>query len=65
MKISCATVHVVIPESDAGAIVMRGAVAVADDDTAAVNRYAQMGFRPHSHIERFFGTTGLLILSRE
>lgn len=37
----------------------------SDDDTAAVNRYAQMGFRPHSHIERFFGTTGLLILSRE
>ena len=34
MKISGATVHFVIPETDAGPIVMQGAVAVADDDTA-------------------------------
>ncbi len=32
-KISGATVHFVIPETDAGPIVMQGAVAVADDDT--------------------------------
>ena len=34
MKISGATVHFVIPETDAGPILMQGAVAVADDDTA-------------------------------
>ena len=33
MKISGATVHFVIPETDAGPIVMQGAVAVRDDDT--------------------------------
>jgi phosphoribosylglycinamide formyltransferase-1 len=33
VKISSATVHFVIPETDAGPIVMQGAVAVADDDT--------------------------------
>src|SRR3954454_5171364 len=35
VKISGATVHFVIPETDAGPIVMQGAVAVRDDDTAA------------------------------
>jgi phosphoribosylglycinamide formyltransferase-1 len=34
VKISGATVHFVIPETDAGPIVMQGAVMVADDDTA-------------------------------
>ena len=34
VKISRATVHFVIPETDAGPIVMQGAVAVRDDDTA-------------------------------
>jgi phosphoribosylglycinamide formyltransferase-1 len=34
VKISGATVHFVIPETDAGPIVMQGAVAVQDDDTA-------------------------------
>jgi phosphoribosylglycinamide formyltransferase-1 len=34
VKISGATVHFVIPETDAGPIVMQGAIAVADDDTA-------------------------------
>jgi phosphoribosylglycinamide formyltransferase-1 len=34
VKISGATVHFVIPETDAGPIVMQGAVAVADDDTS-------------------------------
>jgi phosphoribosylglycinamide formyltransferase-1 len=34
VKISGATVHFVIPETDAGPIVMQGAVPVADDDTA-------------------------------
>ena len=34
VKISGATVHFVIPETDAGPIVMQGAVAVAADDTA-------------------------------
>jgi len=33
VKISGATVHFVIPETDAGPIVMQGAVRVADDDT--------------------------------
>ncbi len=34
VKISGATVHFVIPETDAGPIIMQGAVGVADDDTA-------------------------------
>src|ERR1700739_2774699 len=34
VKISGATVHFVIPETDAGPIVMQGAVAVGDGDTA-------------------------------
>ena len=34
MKISGATVHFVIPETDAGPILMQGAVAVHDDDSA-------------------------------
>ncbi|HTB04235.1 MAG TPA: phosphoribosylglycinamide formyltransferase [Bradyrhizobium sp.] len=34
VKISGATVHFVIPETDAGPILMQGAVAVFDDDTA-------------------------------
>jgi phosphoribosylglycinamide formyltransferase 1 len=34
VKLSGATVHFVIPETDAGPIVMQGAVGVADDDTA-------------------------------
>ena len=33
MKISGATVHFVIPETDAGPILMQGAVGVRDDDT--------------------------------
>jgi phosphoribosylglycinamide formyltransferase 1 len=33
VKLSGATVHFVIPETDAGPIVMQGAVAVSDDDT--------------------------------
>jgi phosphoribosylglycinamide formyltransferase-1 len=33
VKISGATVHFVIPETDAGPVVMQGAVTVADDDT--------------------------------
>ncbi len=42
VKISGATVHFVIPETDAGPIVMQGAVAVKDDDT------------PYSLAERVF-----------
>lgn len=34
VKISGATVHFVIPETDAGPIIIQGAVAVRDDDTA-------------------------------
>src|SRR6185295_17795728 len=34
VKISGATVHFVTPETDAGPIVMQGAVPVRDDDTA-------------------------------
>jgi phosphoribosylglycinamide formyltransferase-1 len=34
VKISGATVHFVIPENDAGPILMQGAIAVFDDDTA-------------------------------
>jgi phosphoribosylglycinamide formyltransferase-1 len=33
VKVSGATVHFVIPETDAGPVVMQGVVAVADDDT--------------------------------
>jgi len=33
VKLSGATVHFVVPETDAGPIVMQGAVAVRDDDT--------------------------------
>src|SRR5947199_2221739 len=33
VKISGATVHFVVPETDAGPILMQGAVAVRDDDT--------------------------------
>src|SRR5260370_32574918 len=33
VKISGATVHFVIPETDAGPVLMQGAVAVCDDDT--------------------------------
>ena len=33
VKISGATVHFVIPETDAGPVLMQGAVAVRDDDT--------------------------------
>jgi len=33
VKLSGATVHFVVPETDAGPIVMQGAVAVSDDDT--------------------------------
>ncbi len=33
MKISGATVHFVTPETDAGPIIMQGAVAIRDDDT--------------------------------
>jgi phosphoribosylglycinamide formyltransferase-1 len=36
VRISGATVHFVIPETDAGPIVMQGAVAVRDDDTAEI-----------------------------
>ena len=34
VKISGATVHFVIPETDAGPILMQGVVSVGDDDTA-------------------------------
>ena len=34
VKISGATVHFVTPETDAGPIIMQGAVAISDDDTA-------------------------------
>ena len=34
VKISGATVHFVIPQTDAGPIIMQGAVAISDDDTA-------------------------------
>lgn len=37
----------------------------ADVDSAAIERYTQLGFRPHSHVERFFGAAGLVVLSRE
>jgi phosphoribosylglycinamide formyltransferase-1 len=36
VKISGATVHFVIPATDAGPIVIQGAVAVRDDDTAEI-----------------------------
>ena len=48
VKISGATVHFVIPETDAGPILMQGAVAVADDDTAETLAAADSrGRTPH------------------
>ena len=43
VKISGATVHFVIPETDAGPIVMQGAVTVADDDTAETLSHRILG----------------------
>jgi phosphoribosylglycinamide formyltransferase-1 len=46
-KISGATVHFVIPETDAGPIVMQGAVAVRDDDTAEILASRILGVEHH------------------
>ena len=43
VKISGATVHFVIPETDAGPILMQGAVAVRDDDTPDALRLVASG----------------------
>lgn len=37
----------------------------AETDSDAIDRYCKIGFRPHSHVERFFDTDGLVVLSRE
>ena len=51
VKISGATVHFVIPETDAGPIVMQGAVTVADDDTPETLSAAHSQRRA-SHLSR-------------
>jgi phosphoribosylglycinamide formyltransferase-1 len=47
VKISGATVHFVIPETDAGPIVMQGAVAVADGDTPQTLQARILGVEHH------------------
>jgi GNAT superfamily N-acetyltransferase len=37
----------------------------AENDESAIDRYSKIGFRPHSHVERFFDSVGLVVLSRE
>jgi phosphoribosylglycinamide formyltransferase 1 len=51
VKISGATVHFVIPETDAGPIVMQGAVAVHDDDTAETLSARILGIEHHIYPE--------------
>ena len=58
VKISGATVHFVIPETDAGPILMQGAVAVADDDTAETlsERILQVEHRIYPEALRLLAT---------
>ena len=58
VKISGATVHFVIPETDAGPIVMQGAVAVVDGDTAETlsERILQVEHRIYPEALRLLAT---------
>jgi phosphoribosylglycinamide formyltransferase-1 len=61
VKISGATVHFVIPETDAGPIVMQGAVPVADDDTAATlaARVLDIEHKIYPQALRLLATSGI------
>jgi phosphoribosylglycinamide formyltransferase-1 len=58
VKISGATVHLVIPQTDAGPILMQGAVAVCDDDTAETlsERILQVEHRIYPEALRLLAT---------
>jgi phosphoribosylglycinamide formyltransferase-1 len=60
VKISGATVHFVIPETDAGPIVMQGAVAVHDDDTPETlsARILEIEHRIYPHALRLVASGG-------
>jgi phosphoribosylglycinamide formyltransferase-1 len=63
VKISGATVHFVIPETDAGPIIMQGAVAVADDDTAETlaARVLDIEHKIYPQALRLLATSGISI----
>jgi phosphoribosylglycinamide formyltransferase-1 len=63
VKISGATVHFVIPETDAGPIVMQGAVAVADDDTpdTLAARVLDIEHQIYPQALRLLATSGISI----
>lgn len=63
VKISGATVHFVIPETDAGPIVMQGAVAVADDDTpdTLAARVLDIEHKIYPQALRLLATSGVSI----
>jgi phosphoribosylglycinamide formyltransferase 1 len=61
VKISGATVHFVIPETDAGPILMQGAVAVRDDDTpdTLAARILQIELRIYPEALRLIASGGI------
>src|ERR1700724_1865188 len=61
VKISGAPVHFVIPETDAGPILMQGAVAVRDDDTpdTLAGRILQIDLRIYPDALRLVGSGGI------
>jgi phosphoribosylglycinamide formyltransferase-1 len=61
VKISGATVHFVIPETDAGPILMQGAVAVRDDDTpdTLAERILQIEHRIYRDALRILASGGV------
>jgi phosphoribosylglycinamide formyltransferase-1 len=63
VKISGATVHFVIPETDAGPIVMQGAVAVSDRDTSETlsERILQVEHRIYPEALRLLANGGVLL----
>jgi phosphoribosylglycinamide formyltransferase-1 len=63
VKISGATVHFVIPETDAGPIVMQGAVPVSDDDTAdtLAARVLDIEHKIYPQALRLLATSGVQI----
>ena len=61
MKISGATVHFVIPETDAGPILMQGAVSVSDHDTPETlsERILEVEHRIYPDALRLLATGGV------
>ncbi len=64
VKISGATVHFVIPETDAGPIVMQGAVPVSDDDTpdTLAARVLDIEHKIYPQALRLLATSGVQIV---